>query len=221
MLFDIDGTLVDSNYLHVAAWMAALLEAGQPVDAVDIHRAIGMGSSQLLIALVGEKAASEIGEDLKEAHKARYQASFEMLRRFEGSRELLETVASRARVVLATSAGADEVKALRAALDADGAISAVTGAADVESAKPAPDLVEVALEKAGTGPDRAVFVGDTVWDIEACAKVGVPCVAVLTGGISAAELRDAGAIAVYRSVSDILEDLDNSPLNAVLSPRTR
>ena len=215
VLFDVDGTLVDSNYLHVVAWMAAFREIGHPVDGADIHRAIGMGSAQLLDALLGEKLAAEKGDLAKEEHKVCYRRSFEMLRPFEGARRLLRMVARRADVVLATSASEEEVEALRAALDADDAIGAVTGADDVAAAKPEPDLILVALQRAGVGPDRAVFVGDTVWDIEACGQAGVPCVAVLTGGIGAAELRQAGAIAVYASVADLLEGIDESPLAAV------
>ncbi len=217
LLFDVDGTLIDSNYLHVVAWMAAFREVGHPVDATDIHRAIGMGSSQLLSALLGDRLARELGQAAKAEHKERYRRNFEKLRPFNGARELLRAVSKRAAVVLATSASPEEVEAQRAALDVEDALTGVTGAQDVGAAKPDPDLVESALALAGVGPDAAVFVGDTVWDIEACAKAGVPCVTVLTGGISAAELRDAGAVAVYRSVADLLDGLDGSPLGRVLS----
>ena len=127
-------------------------------------------------------------------------------------------MARRATVVLATSASDEETKALSAALDFNDAITAITGAADVDDAKPEPDVVEVALERAGVGPDEAVFVGDTVWDVQASAKAKVPCIGVLTGGITAHELRDAGAVAVYRSVADLLARIDDSPLGAMLSP---
>jgi phosphoglycolate phosphatase-like HAD superfamily hydrolase len=119
-------------------------------------------------------------------------------------------------VVLATSASPEELDALRKTLDSDDVIDAITSSEDVESAKPEPDLVQVALQRASVGADRAVFVGDTVWDVEAASQAGVPCVAVLTGGISAAELRQAGAVAVYRSVAELLDGLDDSPLSAVL-----
>jgi phosphoglycolate phosphatase-like HAD superfamily hydrolase len=220
VLFDVDGTLVDSNYLHVVAWMAAFQDAGHPVDACAIHRAIGMGATQLLEALLGENLARTAGESVKRGHRERYGKNLESLRRFEGSRRLLRAVSQRARVVLATSAGSDEFDALRAALGADDAVSAVTTDADVEEAKPAPDLIGVALEKVGVGPDRAVLVGDRVWDVKASARAGVPCVAVLSGGIGAAELRDAGAVKIYRNVLDLLENLDDSPLAAVFGPGT-
>jgi HAD superfamily hydrolase (TIGR01509 family) len=216
LLFDVDGTLVDSNYLHVVAWIGAFRDAGHPVDGAAIHRAIGMGAAQLLDSLLGEVLAGEIGPQVKDGHRERYHQFFELLRPFDGARELLRRVAGRTCVVLATSASPEEVAALRATLDADDAIDAITGSEDVERAKPEPDLVQVALQRAAVGPDQAILVGDTVWDVEASIKAGVPCVAVLTGGISAAELRDAGAVAVYRSVADLLTRIDDSPVRAVL-----
>ena len=216
VLFDVDGTLVDSNYLHVVAWIEAFREAGHPVNGVAIHRAIGMGAPQLLESLLGRSLAGDIGPQVKAGHTERYRGCFERLRPFDGARDLLRSVGRRAGVVLATSASPEEVKALRATLDADDAIDAITGSEDVERAKPAPDLVHVALRRAAVDPAAAVFVGDTVWDVEASAKAGLPCVAVLTGGISAAELREAGAVAIYRNPADLLENLDDSPLAAVL-----
>jgi HAD superfamily hydrolase (TIGR01549 family) len=218
VLFDIDGTLVDTNYLHVAAWLDAFRHVGHPVNGADIHRAIGMGSPQLLERLLGADVAGELGERVKAEHGARYRRNFETLRAFEGARMLVQTLAGRARAVLASSASPDELKALRATLDVDDVVDAIIGGGDVDAAKPQPDVVQVALERVGVGPDAALFVGDTVWDIEACEKAGVPCIAVLTGGIGDAELREAGAVAVYRSVADLLANLEDSPLRAVLRP---
>lgn len=209
VLFDVDGTLIDSNYLHVSAWMRAFHQVGHPVDGAAIHRAIGMGSSQLLERLLGEDLAGEVGEAVKEGHSRHYRQDFDLLRPFTGARELVFAVAQRAQVVLATSASPQEVEALCAALDAGDAIAAVTGGDDVAAAKPEPDLVAVALERAGVPADRAIFVGDTVWDVEAAARAGVPCLAVLTGGIGAAELVAAGAAGVYGSVADLLDRLDD------------
>ena len=209
VLFDVDGTLIDSNYLHVAAWIRAFHHVGHPVDGAAIHRAIGMGSSQLLERLLGEDLAGQVGDAVKEAHARHYRQDFEMLRPFAGARELVFAVARRARVVLATSASLEEVQALCATLDAGDAITAVTGGDDVAAAKPEPDLVAVALERAGVPADRAIFVGDTVWDVEAAARAGVPCLAVLTGGIGASELVAAGAAGVYGSVADLRDRLDD------------
>jgi phosphoglycolate phosphatase-like HAD superfamily hydrolase len=116
------------------------------------------------------------------------------------------------RVVLASSADAREFAALRAALAADDAIDEATSSADVERSKPAPDLVRVALDKARVRPDAAVFVGDTVWDVQACGKAGVPCIGLLSGGISRAELLDAGAAEVYEGPAELLDALPRSIL---------
>jgi HAD superfamily hydrolase (TIGR01509 family) len=216
VIFDVDGTLVDSNYLHVVAWMAAFRDVGCPVDAAAIHRAIGMGSEQLLVALLGAEDADRVGEQAKERHREHYRPNLETLRAFDGANGLLRRVSDGAEVVLATSAEPDEISAQRRALNADDVISAVIGSSDVESAKPQPDLVEVALQKVGVTTDRAVFVGDTVWDVEAASRAGVRCVGVVTGGICAAELRDAGAVAVYGGASDLLAHLNESHLWAVM-----
>ncbi len=215
ILFDIDGTLVDSNYLHVNAWLRALQAVGHPVDAWRIHRGQGMGSSELLATLLGE-TAEQVGSLAKQQHSELYQQSSQLLRAFDGARELVAAVAQRGvKVVLATSAASDELELLRSILDVEDTVAEITAAEDVETAKPAPDLVQVALQRAGVAADRAVFVGDTVWDVQACGKAGVACVGVLTGGISAAELTDAGAVAVYEDCRALLRDLDTSPLAAV------
>jgi HAD superfamily hydrolase (TIGR01509 family) len=217
VLFDIDGTLIDSNYLHVNAWLLALRAVGHSVDAWRIHRAQGMGSSQLLATLLGE-AAEQVGSQAEQRHSELYRQSSELLRAFDGARDLVAAVAQRgAKVVLASSAAPDELERLRAVLDLEDVVAEITAAEDVKAAKPAPDLVQVALQRAGVTADRAVFIGDTVWDVQACGKLGVACVGVLTGGISAAELTEAGAVAVYDDCRVLLRDLDASPLAAVWS----
>jgi len=216
VLFDVDGTLVDSNYLHVVAWLGGFADVGRHVDCAAIHRAIGMGASQLLDRLLGPDAPGSMRDAAKSGHASRYQQTFGLLRRFDQAQELLRAVAEGATVVLATSASPGELKALRGALDADDVVAGITSAEDVEEAKPEPDLVQVALDRAGVDADHAVFVGDTVWDVEAAGRAGVPCVAVLSGGISRGELQDAGAVAVYQHVGDLLQRLADSPLQAML-----
>ena len=212
VLFDIDGTLVDSNYLHIDAWSRALESVGNPVDAWRIHRGIGMDSSKLLTELLADREA-ELGDAAKDAHTANYAGLTDRLRPFEGARDLLRELHTRGfTVVLATSAPDEELKELRACLDIEDALDAVTSSEDVEQAKPDPDIVKVALDKAGVDAASAVFVGDTVWDAEAAGRAGVDFVGVLSGGISAAELTEAGAIAVYRNVEELLRELDSSPL---------
>jgi phosphoglycolate phosphatase-like HAD superfamily hydrolase len=117
--------------------------------------------------------------------------------------------------VLASSANPREFAMLRAALAADDAIDAATSAGDVESSKPAPDLVEVALQKAGVSADHAVFVGDTVWDVRACQRAGVPCIGLLSGGIAAAELAGAGAVAVFADPAALLDSTGGQLAKAI------
>jgi HAD superfamily hydrolase (TIGR01509 family) len=215
VLLDIDGTLVDSNFLHVHAWVQAFAEVGHPVDAWRVHRRIGMGSGRLIGELLGDDA-ERLGDDAKERHTARYAGLADLLRPFDGARDLVRALADRGvRVVLSTSAAPEELEKLRAVLDVDDLVQ-VTGAEDVDEAKPEPDLVHAALDLAGVPADRAVFVGDSVWDVEAAVRAGVPCVGVLSGGTSAAELRDAGAADVVEDVAALLRDLDATPVGALL-----
>lgn len=212
VLLDIDGTLVDSNYLHVHAWVQAFADVERPVDAWRVHRAIGMGSSLLLAALLGEDA-DRLGPEAKRRHTEHYGDLAGLQRPFAGARELVRAVTDRgARAVLATSAAPQELERLRAVLDVDDLLTGITSDKDVEEAKPDPDLVLSALDVADVAPDRAVLVGDAVWDVQAAARADVACVGVLTGGVSEAELREAGAVAVYRDVATLLDQLDDSPL---------
>ncbi|HEY0260649.1 MAG TPA: HAD family hydrolase [Lacisediminihabitans sp.] len=212
VLFDIDGTLVDSNYAHIAAWSRALADVGAPVDSWRIHRAIGMDSQKLLGTLLGDRA-EELGERASALHGEHYAAAAGALRAFAGARELVAAVADHGlQAVLASSAPEDELAMLRAVLDIEGEVTTVTSAGDVGEAKPAPDIVEVALRRAGVRPERALMIGDSVWDIEAAARAGVRCIALLSGGTGAGELTDAGAVAIYDDAADLLGRFESSPL---------
>jgi phosphoglycolate phosphatase-like HAD superfamily hydrolase len=212
-LFDIDGSLVDSNFLHVDAWSRAFAEAGRPVDAWRIHRAIGMGSDQLIVRLLGEADADRLGERIEKGHSEHYRAAAPQLRAFDRGPDLVREVAKRGvEVVFATSAAPDELERLLDVLAVDDAVAEVTSAQDVEAAKPEPDLVHVALDCAGVSADAAVFIGDSRWDVEAAVRAGVDCIGLRSGGTSAAELSEAGAVAVYDDAADLLERLDGSPL---------
>ncbi|SDP18757.1 haloacid dehalogenase superfamily, subfamily IA, variant 3 with third motif having DD or ED/haloacid dehalogenase superfamily, subfamily IA, variant 1 with third motif having Dx(3-4)D or Dx(3-4)E [Nakamurella panacisegetis] len=212
VLFDIDGTLIDSNYLQVQAWSEAFDAVGQPVDDARIHRAIALDSSKLLDTLLGDRA-TELGDDAKARHRTAYQALSGRLRPFSGARNLLAAVAAhRVAVVLATSAPEDELKLLRTALDAEQYLTAVTSAEDAETAKPDPDILQTALGKVGAAAGDAVMVGDTVWDGQAAARAGVAFVGLRSGGMAEAELRTAGAAAVYDDPAHLLANVDSSPL---------
>jgi HAD superfamily hydrolase (TIGR01509 family) len=212
-LFDVDGTLVDTNYLHAVTWWEAFAQAGFAVQMAQIHRAIGMDSDQMLDKLLPADRDKDADPDLHAAHSALYSVYWSRLRPLPGAADLLRACKRRGlAVVLASSADEPEFGVLRAALDAEDAIDAATFSGDVESSKPAPDLVEAALAKAGAPAAEAVFIGDTVWDVRACQKAGVRCIGVLSGGVSRDELISAGAAAVYSDPADLLAALDTSLL---------
>jgi HAD superfamily hydrolase (TIGR01549 family) len=209
-ILDVDGTLVDTNYHHALAWHRALHAHGQLVQMWKVHRHIGMGGDQILDALIGEKAAAEQGDAIREAEAEAYGELIGEVEPMEGARELIERLRdSGASVILASSAKQEEVDHYLDLLEARELVDDWTTSADVESTKPEPDLVLAALEKAG-GDDPAVMVGDSVWDVKAAKAAGVPTMAVLTGGFSEAELRDAGASQVVESIAE----LDFEPLFA-------
>ncbi|KUI22588.1 HAD family hydrolase [Mycobacterium sp. GA-1285] len=215
VLFDIDGTLVDSNYLHVHAWYRAFEEAGHPVEAWRIHRSIGMDGTTLVSTLAAD-ADAEARSHAKDLHSRYYKELSPHLRRLPGARELLEAVHNLdIRVVLATSAPEEELSMLREVLDSDHLLYAVTSSEDVDTAKPEPDIVEVALERAGVTASHAVFVGDTVWDVEACKRAGVDSIGVLSGGVSRGELEKAGAEGVFEHPLELCQHLDDTPIAAL------
>ncbi|AOP47580.1 HAD family hydrolase [Streptomyces lydicus] len=212
-LFDVDGTLVDTTYLHAVTWWEAFRQSGHRVPMADIHRAVGMGADHLIGHLLGPERDRDVDAAVSAAHKTLYAEYWPRLAPFDGAADLLRAVAGRGwTVVLASSASAAELNAMRTALDAEDALTAVTGADDVESSKPAPDLVQQALAEAGTEPGNAVFVGDTVWDMKAGARAGVACVGVLSGGHCRQDLLDAGAREVHDGPGALLARLESSLL---------
>jgi HAD superfamily hydrolase (TIGR01509 family) len=210
-ILDIDGTLVDSNYQHAIAWYRALRQHGHVLPIWRIHRHIGMGGDQLVASLCGDDVEEELGDDIRGAEKALYMALIDEVEPLAGARDLIVDLKRMGRtIVLASSAKPDEVEHYLDLLDARGLADAWTTSGDVESTKPEPDLVHAALERAGT--DSAVMVGDSTWDCEAAGRAGIETIAVLTGGFSDQELRDAGAVAVYHSIEELRRSLSDTPL---------
>jgi HAD superfamily hydrolase (TIGR01549 family) len=211
-IFDVDGTLVDSNYLHTRAWARAFEEAGERVPTYRIHRAIGMGSQQLIKELIGRDRP-----ELSDLHSRYYRELWGELRAFDGAADLLREVAGRGgKVVLATSAKPDELETLLNVLDAGDAVHHVVSSKDVEAAKPEPDLFAAGLEAGQLDRRRAVVVGDSLWDVEAAARSELRSVALLTGGTGGCELEAAGAAEVFESPAELLRVLDSSLLGTVL-----
>jgi phosphoglycolate phosphatase-like HAD superfamily hydrolase len=202
IIFDIDGTLCDSNYQHALAWYQAFRQHDVQLPVWELHRHLGMGGDQFVAAVAGDEAEEEIGDEVRSAHDAIYMTMIQSVGVFDGARELLEDLKGDGfRVVLASSAKQREVDHYLDLLDGRELADDWTTSDDVEQTKPEPDLVLAAREKLGGGD--AVMVGDTPWDVEAARRSGVPTIAVLTGGFSEAELRDAGAVAVFRSIAQL------------------
>jgi HAD superfamily hydrolase (TIGR01549 family) len=208
VVFDVDGTLVDTNYQHAVAWFRAFRRHGMTPPVWRIHRAIGMGGDRLVAAVAGDEVERKHGDDVRTAWEEEYDRAFlDEVRPFEGAVELLKEVHGRGvTVVLASSGKAKHVDHYLDLLEARDLAAAWTTSEDAESSKPAPDLVAVALQKVGA--QEALMIGDSVWDVEAAANAGLPAVAVRTGGFSVGELEEAGARRVYDSMPELHQDLD-------------
>jgi HAD superfamily hydrolase (TIGR01549 family) len=205
VILDVDGTLVDTNYQHAIAWHRAFHRNGHAVGLWRIHRHIGMGGDQLVAALIGDAGEEADGEAIRDAEGEAYDRLIGEVEAMDGATELLRELGEDgATLVLSSSAKDEEVDHYLDLLDARDLVAGWTTAADVDKTKPEPDLIEIALEKAG-GRRPAVMIGDSTWDIEAAERAGVPTLAVLTGGFSAEELRDAGAAEVLTSIGELRE----------------
>jgi HAD superfamily hydrolase (TIGR01549 family) len=205
VLFDVDGTLVDTVYQHVLAWWEAFAEGGHAVSCFDIHRAIGRGSDDLVKSLIGES-----DESLTEAHSKKWADLRDRCTAFHQVPELLAACEERGmRVVLCTSGEGADLDFFVKAIGGDEHVHAIVSSEDVEQSKPSPEIVQKAVEAAGVPADRCVMIGDTVYDIRAAKGAGVRGVGVLCGGIGETELREAGATAVYGNPSELLGSLDD------------
>ncbi|OEV04252.1 HAD family hydrolase [Streptomyces oceani] len=211
-VMDVDGTLVDTNYLHTTAWWEAFRQAGHRVPMHAIHASVGLSGQDLIARLLGEERDTRQDAAISAAHKTLYGSYHARLPPLPGARELVCELAGRHwQVVLATSASGRELAALRQAIAADEAIAATASADDVQAGKPAPDTVTRALALVDAAAAGSVFIGDTVWDVRAANNARVPCVAVLSGGVARGKLEEAGAAAVYEDCAELLEHLDESP----------
>jgi HAD superfamily hydrolase (TIGR01509 family) len=204
ILLDIDGTLMDTNYLHVEAWSQAFEEVGERPPRSSIHYEIGKGSDRLLPEFVEDGEASDRANELHGEFYAKLQHRGHPL---PGAKELLASLSDRGyEVWFATSANSEELEHHMEELEAEGKIAGVVSSEEVEGTKPAPDIFELALKRAGSSPEETVAVGDSVWDVESAKEAGVRTVAVLTGGaFSRAELEEVGAYAVYEDCAELLE----------------
>lgn len=216
VLFDVDGTLVDTSYLHAVCWAEAMRQHGHVVPMAQVHHAIGMASEELLAQCLGEQRDTGEDDALSAAHLTMYQQHWGRLSPLPGAAELLRACAGRGLdVVLASSASEDELAAVKSALDADDAITTATSSSDADSGKPAPDILQVALDRSGLDRERVVFVGDAVWDGLAAQRAGVRFIGLTCGGTPGPELRRAGAIEVWRDPGDLLAHVHESRLGSL------
>lgn len=212
-ILDIDGTLVDTNYHHTIAWARAFRRFDIGIALWRIHRHIGMGGDQVVTSLCGQEVEDEHGDDIRTAETEEYGRLIDEVRPMEGSRELIVELKRRGHtVVLASSAKEDEVDHYLDLLDAREIADAWTMSDDVESTKPAPDLVHAALDLTDDDAGSAVMIGDTPWDVKAAQEAGVETITVVTGGFSEQELTEAGTVATFESVAELAERLDETRL---------
>ncbi|MFM6848719.1 MAG: HAD family hydrolase [Terrabacter sp.] len=210
-IFDVDGTLVDTNYQHALAWFRALrrFEITRPMWR--IHRGIGMGGDQFVSAVAGREVEEAHGDALREAWAEEFDELIGEVQPFEGAHELLAAVKERGfRLVLASSGKSQHVEAFLDLIDGKSLADAWTTSDDVERSKPEPDLVSAALSKVEGA--SGVMVGDSVYDAQAAAKLNIPTLGVRTGGFSVGELQEAGVLQVFDSLVAFRFALDGTPL---------
>jgi HAD superfamily hydrolase (TIGR01509 family) len=213
VLFDVDGTLVDSSYIHTLAWWRAFRQAGYDVPMASIHRSVGMGGDRILDSLLPADRDTSEDSTIMTSHAAVFSTYWPSLRPLDGAKELLaQCHESGLAVALASSAQKRDLEALRATIGADAFIDAATSSSDAEESKPAPDILVAALKALGVEAADSVYVGDAVWDIYAAGKLDMPTIGLTSGGTSEAELRDAGAVEIYASPRELLENLGSSAI---------
>ena len=204
VVLDVDGTLMDTNYLHVEAWARAFEETGHRIPRVKLHKQVGKGSSLLITEFVQDE---ETVEKVEELHSEFYGELQEHGHPLPGAKELISSLKERGYGVwFVTSAKDEELEHHMQELEAEGNIDGVVNSSAVENAKPAPDIFEEALERAGVSADEAVAVGDAIWDVESAKGAGIRTVAVLSGGaFDGEDLEEAGAVAVYEDCAALLD----------------
>ena len=215
VIFDIDGTLVDTNYQHALAWYRAFRREGIVMPIWQIHRAIGIGSDRVVEMLAGEEVEAKLGETLRDAQGPLYKEMIDEVEPMQGAHALLRDLKRAGHpVILASSAEADEAEHYIELLDAREFVDGYTTSDDVRATKPEPDNVHAAIEKAGGGP--AVMIGDSTWDCKAASRAELPSIGVLTGGFSEQELTEAGATVVFDSVEHLHDHLSATTLEETI-----
>lgn len=208
VLLDLDGTLVDTNYLHTLAWSRAFRDASEWAPMNAIHRLVGMGGDQLV--------SEALGHENPQASKTRASHYRELLPEvtvLPGAPDLVTALHELGlATVLATSSPGDEVEAVLGLLGITDVLDGRTTSEDVDHSKPSPEVFCTSMRSFGLDPARTVAIGDSVWDVKAAQGAGIACIAVESGGFSRHELSEAGAVVVFRDVREILHQLHATPL---------
>jgi HAD superfamily hydrolase (TIGR01549 family) len=216
VVFDVDGTLVDSNYQHALAWYRAFRRHGLTPPVWRLHRAIGMGGDRLVAEVGGADVERRHGDGIRAAWAEEFAPMLAEVRPLAGAGDLLAAVrGSGRRLVLASSGTPEHVKHYLGLLDGHRWADAVTTAEDADASKPAPDLLAVALDRVDA--DRAVVVGDSPWDCLAAGRLDLPCLGLRTGGFAAEELRAAGAARIYDDLPALTADIAELPFGLVIT----
>lgn len=219
VLFDVDGTLLDSSYFHTIAWWQGFRQQGLTVPMASIHRHIGMGGDRLIDRLLPPDSDEDTRKEIEQAHGAIFSTFWPVIRPFDAATDLVRTCAeSGFAVALASSAHPRDLHVLRGILEADAWIDCVTSSADAAESKPSPDILQVALERLGLRSEDVVYVGDSVWDVQAAAQLDIGTIGLTCGGISEAELLAAGALEVYADPRALLRNLESSPIGKLAGP---
>lgn len=212
VIFDIDGTLMDTNGLHITAWEQAFKRGGYSVPPERIAVEVGKGGDHLLPAILGDpqsKADEEEQELIGKGHDEEYRKIADAAKPFSSAAQILACLRERGlKIALASSASEEEVERYLGYLNADKNVDVIVSKSDVQSSKPAPDVFAVALKKLDLKPSEAVAVGDTPYDLIAAHKLGLPAVAVLSGGFDRQQLEAEGAVAIFASVAELHTHLD-------------
>ncbi len=218
ILFDVDGTLIDSSYIHTISWWGAFRQQGYDIPMASIHYYVGMGGDRLVDSLLPAGRDRSLDSEIMASHGALYASHWPALRTFDGAKDLLaQCHAAGLSVALASSARKQDLQVMKAVLDSDAFLDAATSANDAKESKPAPDILVAALEAIGVEAADAIFVGDAVWDMKAAGALGIPAIGVTCGGVRASELREAGAVEVYDGPRDLLQNLTSSAIGRLLA----
>lgn len=215
VIFDLDGTLVDSVALHAQAWVKAFKNYGYEFSFEELREQIGKGDSYIIQDLLSESDAKQSGEQITNYRKEYFQNNYlEQVRPFPKVKELLKKIeANNLKIILASSAKTDTIEHYKQLLEIEDLIDGATSADDVEKAKPEPDIFLAALKKIdGITANEAIVIGDSPYDIQAANKASLSTIGLLSGGFTQEKLTEAGCIAIYQDPADLLANYDSSPL---------